>query len=636
MTYKRKGKLSMSMRYIFTLFNLVAMLTFALPLTAQRTAPTSDRNTPLSKTNFTQQKSTTNNLGAQVCNTASIDYVTSTNTSGPADLYPSPITLSGFTGNITNMSITLNDVEHTWGSDFEILLVGPGGENFVVLADVGSSDGFDTATTLTLTDSAGGPMPTGAVAIPTGSYQPTTNGTVAGFPAPAPGAPYNLPATGGAATFASVYNGTDPNGTWNLYVFDDAGGDTGMLGGGWCIDVDTGVIPASVQLVNTTLETDEAGRSGTSTFTVQRGGDTSAALTVDYATSDGTATGGVACGSGVDYVTSSGTVSWAAGDATDMTISVPVCNDILVDGDEDFNITLSNPVGGVLGTNTAGVSTIIDSATQFKVVSRSEIPGTGTGSGTAPHSPAGVYPQALTVSGLTGMIATMRVTLYGVSHTFPDDMEVLLEGPTGATFVLMADAGGGTDIVDATITFDDASTTILPGATVIASGSYEPANYTTPISDFPIPAPVGPYMEPGTTLTSFGAPTMADVFGGTDPNGAWNLYIRDDAAGDAGGIEGWGIQFAGPTAGEVSISGRAINENGRGIANQTVSVTGGGLASPRTTRTNSFGYFTIRELDAGSTYILSIDSKKYIFNNPTQVVTTAEDVGGIVFSTGKQ
>lgn len=47
------------------------------------------------------------------------------------------------------------------------------------------------------------------------------------FPAPGPGALVNAPAD------LSVFNGTDPNGTWSLYVVDDANQDAGLISGGW-------------------------------------------------------------------------------------------------------------------------------------------------------------------------------------------------------------------------------------------------------------------------------------------------------------------------------------------------------------------------------------------------------------------
>ena len=45
------------------------------------------------------------------------------------------------------------------------------------------------------------------------------------------------------------------------------------------------------------------------------------------------------------------------------------------------------------------------------------------------------YPSAITVSNLTGTVSTVTVTLSGLSHGSPSDIEMLLVGPTGKKFV---------------------------------------------------------------------------------------------------------------------------------------------------------------------------------------------------------
>ena len=62
-------------------------------------------------------------------------------------------------------------------------------------------------------------------------------------------------------------------------------------------------------------------------------------VTVDYATSDGTAT------AGADYTATSGTLAFSPGE-TSQTVSVPVLDDAIDDGGETFTLTLSNAQGG--------------------------------------------------------------------------------------------------------------------------------------------------------------------------------------------------------------------------------------------------------------------------------------------------
>ena len=45
--------------------------------------------------------------------------------------------------------------------------------------------------------------------------------------------------TDGDGSALSVFDGTDPNGTWKLYVVDDAADDTGAITGGWSLHITT-------------------------------------------------------------------------------------------------------------------------------------------------------------------------------------------------------------------------------------------------------------------------------------------------------------------------------------------------------------------------------------------------------------
>ena len=74
-------------------------------------------------------------------------------------------------------------------------------------------------------------------------------------------------------------------------------------------------------------------------FTVTLSRAAAEAVTVDYATSDSTAT------AGTDYTSTSGTLTFAAGE-TEKTVSVPVIDDSHDESDETFTVTLSNASGG--------------------------------------------------------------------------------------------------------------------------------------------------------------------------------------------------------------------------------------------------------------------------------------------------
>ena len=88
------------------------------------------------------------------------------------------------------------------------------------------------------------------------------------------------------------------------------------------------------------------GDDGAIAFAVTLDRTAASTVTVDYATSDGSAT------AGEDYTATSGTLSFAAGE-TGKTVSVPIGDDNENESDETFTVTLSNASGATLGTASA-------------------------------------------------------------------------------------------------------------------------------------------------------------------------------------------------------------------------------------------------------------------------------------------
>ncbi|MDM7922386.1 MAG: M36 family metallopeptidase [Pyrinomonadaceae bacterium] len=169
-------------------------------------------------------------------NTAPIDLPGGqpTTTTGPSAPYPSTINVSGLTGNY-RLRVTLNGFRHDWHQDVDLLLVGPGGQKFIILSDVGGANTEALPPrTFAIADSAANPMTT-APFIDGAEYRPTNTGASDPFPSPAPAAPYENPAPAGSATLASVFgtSGASLNGTWSLYGVDDANTDPGQITGGW-------------------------------------------------------------------------------------------------------------------------------------------------------------------------------------------------------------------------------------------------------------------------------------------------------------------------------------------------------------------------------------------------------------------
>jgi uncharacterized repeat protein (TIGR01451 family) len=150
---------------------------------------------------------------------------------------------------------------------------------------------------------------------------------------------------------------------------------------------------------------------------------------------------------------------------------------------------------------------------------------------TIPNQGSGVpYPSTINVSGLNGQVTKATITLYGLTHMFPRDINALLVSPTGGNVLFMSHVGGGHAVTNpVTLTFDGAAASGLSADAALASGTYQPSSYPGAVV-FPGPAPSGSYGS-----------TMAAV-NGHDPNGVWSLYVFDDTTGDGGLIVGgWSL-----------------------------------------------------------------------------------------------
>lgn len=138
--------------------------------------------------------------------------------------------------------------------------------------------------------------------------------------------------------------------------------------------------------------------------------------------------------------------------------------------------------------------------------------------------PADDYPSQIGVSGLDGVVDSVRVTL-DISHARTQDLDVLLQSPSGERLVLMSDVGGSGSVfngggIDAELTIRG-SAPAMPQAG-FGSGAYRPTN--GPGAD--TWAPGGP--ANGGTATNYN-----QAFKGIEPNGTWKLFVFDDDGSDA-------------------------------------------------------------------------------------------------------
>ncbi len=384
---------------------------------------------------------------------------------GTATPYPSVITVAGLDPSALLCSVELNGIIHTFANDIDMLLVAPGtASNAIIMSDAGGTTAI-AGVNLTLRDNAALSIPSPAVS---GTFKPTNVGAgdpFAGAPAP----------TGGSAL--SVFSNTDPNGDWKLFVVDDAGGDLGSVANGWCLNL----VEAGCAL---DVHCDDGN--------VCNGLETCVA---------GTCTSGtpVNCDDGFFCTLDSC-------DPPTGTCSNPIntCNDgssCTVDScDESGNVCVNADVS-IQFCNTASISIPLGGA-------------------------ATPYPSPIVIAGQPPAASVCSVSLNGISHAFPDDIDILLARTAGTNALIMSDVGGAAAVTNVSLRLDDGAASSLPDGATLVSGSFKPTNIGGADSAFPPSAP------------AISGPSALSTFNGGNPNGVWNLWVRDEFTPDAGTISG--------------------------------------------------------------------------------------------------
>ncbi len=85
-----------------------------------------------------------------------------------------------------------------------------------------------------------------------------------------------------------------------------------------------------------------------------------------------------------------------------------------------------------------------------------------------------------------------------------------------------------------------------------------------------------------------------------------------------------------PTAASVSVGGRVLTADGRGIRNVLISLTGAN-GETRTVISSAFGYYRFNDVAAGATYFFSVQSKRFVFSQPAQTRSITEDTDDVNF-----
>jgi uncharacterized repeat protein (TIGR01451 family) len=244
--------------------------------------------------------------------------------------------------------------------------------NIIAQADVSvAKSGPATATaggniTYNITVANSGPSDATAVSLSNGI--PTNTTFVSATQTAGPAFTLTTPPAGGTGTFTAAISslGTGASAAFTLVVAVNAGTPvnttitnsvsissttTDPNTSNNASSVTTEIVPPALSIDDVMITEGDVG-STNAVFTVSLSGAGSGVITIDYLSSNGTAT------TSSDYQTVSGTLTFAPGQLT-RSIIVPVNGDTSTEGNETFFVTLSNPTNATLG-DTQGQGTIID------------------------------------------------------------------------------------------------------------------------------------------------------------------------------------------------------------------------------------------------------------------------------------
>jgi len=271
----------------------------------------------------------------------------------------------------------------------------------------------------------------------------------------------------------------------------------------------------------------------TAQITVTRTNGTDGAVSVSYATSNGTAS------AGSDYTAASGTLSWANGDGAAKTFDITIQDDAAVEGNEGIALTLTNATGGAaLGSQATATLTITDNDAPAAA------PGTvqfGTASASINENGGSVTLTLTRTNGADGAISVSVASgggsaAAGADYTAVAQTVSWANGDGAAKSVVLTINDDATDEPNETVVLTLSNAT--GGATLGATAS---ATVTIVDND---PAPPGPSTQSVSATGSYGGGAMGwwilipallallrgSVTWAADNTSGWYLGVRGGVA----------------------------------------------------------------------------------------------------------
>ncbi|WP_211343724.1 beta strand repeat-containing protein, partial [Neptunomonas concharum] len=310
---------------------------------------------------------------------------------------------------------------------------------------------------------------------------------------------------------------------------------TGVTSGGGfeTINVNTGAVTTtitddevlSISVNDVTVNED----AGILTFTVSLSVPTTADVTFDYATADN---GSALAGS--DYTAVSGSATIPAG-STQVTIDVPITDDVYLENPETFLINLTNISSGVVVSDAQGQGTILDDSStspETSTLTLTSTPsvqegGTITYTVDVDNAPVG-SPLVVTLD--NGAIITIPVgaTTGSVDVTAPDD--VYVDPDTDIVVGITSATGGEYEALDTsdtttTVLSDDSDTTTVTLEATPAVEEGGTITYTATVDNAPEDTPLVITLDNGATITI----PVGGTTGSVDVTAPDDVYVDPDS-----------------------------------------------------------------------------------------------------------
>jgi uncharacterized repeat protein (TIGR01451 family) len=138
---------------------------------------------------------------------------------------------------VNKVTVSVNGFTHANPNEVQSLLIGNAGtaaNGLDFFSHVGNGAAVSGVNLIFDDSAAAGILSTNPIA--SGTFKPTSQVTGNTWPAPAPAGPYNFAQPAGAATLASRFGNTSPNGTWSFYFLDTLPGGGGSISGNICLN----------------------------------------------------------------------------------------------------------------------------------------------------------------------------------------------------------------------------------------------------------------------------------------------------------------------------------------------------------------------------------------------------------------